>query len=57
MLLKKVVCNFSKNTPAYLEQIKGIEMYGLLEHGYKIKMIKTDNISISVDMHADLKRI
>jgi 3-deoxy-manno-octulosonate cytidylyltransferase (CMP-KDO synthetase) len=48
---------FSENTPAYLEKIEGVEMYRLLEHGYSIQMVKTNDESISVDTLSDLKRV
>lgn len=48
---------FCENTPAYLEQTEGVEMYRLLEHGYRIKMIATKDASISVDTPNDLKRV
>ena len=48
---------FSENLPASLEQVEGVEMYRLLEHGYSIQMVKTNNVSISVDTPSDLKRV
>ena len=47
---------FSENLPASLEKVEGIEMYRLLEHGYSIQMVKTKDVSISVDTPSDLKR-
>lgn len=48
---------FSENPPANLEKIESVEMYRLLEHGYSIQMVKTNDVSISVDTPSDLKRI
>lgn len=48
---------FSETPPAYLEQVEGVEMYRLLEHGYKIKMVETNDASISVDTPSDLIRV
>ena len=48
---------FSENSPANLEKIEGVEMYRLLEHGYNIQMVKTNDASISVDTPSDLKRV
>ena len=48
---------FSENLPASLEKVEGIEMYRLLEHGYSIQMVKTNDVSISVDTPSDLKRV
>lgn len=47
---------FSEKAPTYLEQTEGVEMYRLLEHGYRIKMVKTNKAFISVDTPSDLKR-
>jgi 3-deoxy-manno-octulosonate cytidylyltransferase (CMP-KDO synthetase) len=50
---------FVDNTPQYLERTEGVEMYRLLEQGYKIKMIEVldDRHSISVDTPSDLVRV
>ena len=48
---------FSENLPASLEKVEGVEMYRLLEHGYSIQMVKTKDVSISVDTPRDLKRV
>ena len=48
---------FSENLPANLEKVEGVEMYRLLEHGYSIQMVKTNDGSISVDTPSDLKRV
>ena len=48
---------FSENLPASLEKVEGIEMYRLLEHGYSIQMVKTNDVSVSVDTPRDLKRV
>ncbi|ALE52132.1 hypothetical protein SP60_02070 [Candidatus Thioglobus autotrophicus] len=48
---------FSENLPAGLEKVEGVEMYRLLEHGYSIQMVKTNDVSISVDTPSDLKRV
>jgi 3-deoxy-manno-octulosonate cytidylyltransferase (CMP-KDO synthetase) len=48
---------FSENLPANLEKVESIEMYRLLEHGYSIQMVKTNDASISVDTPSDLKRV
>ncbi len=48
---------FSEKDPHTLEQVEGVEMYRLLEYGYKIKMIETIDDSISVDTVEDLVRV
>ena len=48
---------FSENAPANLESVEGVEMYRLLEHGYSVQMVKTNDASISVDTPSDLIRV
>lgn len=48
---------FSENAPANLESIEGVEMYRLLEHGYSVQMVETNDTSISVDTPSDLIRV
>ena len=48
---------YSKCMPNYLEIAEGIEMYRLIENGYKVKMIELDSPSISVDTPADLIKV
>jgi len=48
---------FNEKKPQILEQAEGIEMFRLLEHGYKVKMVKTSDDSVSVDTIDDLIRV
>jgi 3-deoxy-manno-octulosonate cytidylyltransferase (CMP-KDO synthetase) len=50
---------FVNNSPKYLEITEEVEMYRLLEHGFKIKMIEVrdENHSISVDIPSDLDKV
>jgi 3-deoxy-manno-octulosonate cytidylyltransferase (CMP-KDO synthetase) len=48
---------FSEKNPRTLEKAEGVEMYRLLEQGYKIKMIETMDDSVSVDTVEDLVRV
>jgi 3-deoxy-manno-octulosonate cytidylyltransferase (CMP-KDO synthetase) len=48
---------FSENPPANLEKVESVEMCRLLEHGYSVQMVKTNDASISVDTPSDLRRI
>ena len=48
---------FNENKPQILEQAEGIEMFRLLEHGFKIKMVETNDDSVSVDTIDDLLRV
>ena len=48
---------FSEQSPRYLETVEGVEMYRLLEHGFRIKMIETNDDSLSVNTQDDLIRL
>ena len=48
---------FSENPPGNIEKTESVEMYRLLEHGYSIQMVETNDVSFSVDTPSDLKRI
>ena len=43
--------------PGPLELIETVEMYRLIENSYKIKMIKVNDVSKSVDNVKDLKEV
>jgi len=47
----------SENSPANVEKVEGVEMYRLIEHGYSIQMVKTNDSSILVDTPSDLKHV
>lgn len=44
-------------TPTPLEQTESLEQLRALEHGYKIKVLKTDFTSIGVDTPEDLEKV
>lgn len=48
---------FSEHKPGHIEATEGVEMYRLIEHGYHVRMVETDDGSISVDTPDDLKRV
>jgi 3-deoxy-manno-octulosonate cytidylyltransferase (CMP-KDO synthetase) len=48
---------FTEKQPQKMENVEGVEMYRLLEHGYRIKMIETMDDSVSVDTVEDLVRV
>lgn len=48
---------FAEHKPGPVENAEGVEMYRLVEHGYYVRMIETDDNSISVDTPEDLKRV
>jgi 3-deoxy-manno-octulosonate cytidylyltransferase (CMP-KDO synthetase) len=46
-----------KKKKSFLEQNEDIEILRPLEKGYKIKMVKLSNKSISIDTKSDLNRL
>ena len=48
---------YAKLTPTPLEKTESLEQLRALEHGYKIKVIKTDFQSIGVDTMEDLEKV
>lgn len=46
---------FNELTPTPLEIIESVDMLRVLEHGYKVKMVKTNYSTYSVDTPEDLK--
>ena len=48
MLLK-----YSKLEPTPLEVAESVDMMRFLEHGYKVRMVRTEYISHAVDTEAD----
>ena len=53
IFLKKYI----KMKPTPLEILESIDMLRILENGYNIKMIKTNEISIAVDRTKDIKKV
>lgn len=48
---------YAKLTPTPLEQSESLEQLRALEHGYRIKVLKTDFKSIGVDTMEDLEKV
>jgi 3-deoxy-manno-octulosonate cytidylyltransferase (CMP-KDO synthetase) len=48
---------YSKLPPTPLEKIESVDMLRILEHGYKIKMVRTHFDTYSVDTIEDLKEV
>ena len=46
-----------QNKKTFNEKIEDIEILRFLDLGYKVKMVKMSNDSISIDTNADLKKI
>jgi len=49
--------DFNKLSPTPLETIESIDMLRVLGHGYRVKMVKTDLYTHSVDTPQDLKSV
>ena len=54
---KSALTIYADQDPRYVEKSEGIEMYRLIENGYKIKMIILNSPSLSVDTPNDLLRV
>ncbi len=54
---RQCLLDFTGLDPTPLEIIESVDMNRLLEHGFKIKMIKTDHESFSVDTESDLLKV
>jgi 3-deoxy-manno-octulosonate cytidylyltransferase (CMP-KDO synthetase) len=54
---RNLLLKFSKSKKTFNEKIEDIEILRFLDLGYKVKMVKMSNDSISVDTNADLKKV
>ncbi len=54
---KDFLLTFKGLRPTPLEEAEGLEQLRVLEHGHRIKMIKTSYPSIGVDTEEDLQRV
>ena len=54
---RNFLLNYAALTPTPLEQTESLEQLRALEHGYKIKVLKTDFKSIGVDTPEDLEKV
>jgi 3-deoxy-manno-octulosonate cytidylyltransferase (CMP-KDO synthetase) len=53
----KTLLDFARLPPTPLEQLESVDMLRLLEHGYRVKMIRTRFNTQAVDTPADLARV
>ena len=54
---RAILFEYTRLPPTPLEQMESVDMLRLLEHGYRIKMVKTEFITQAVDTEADLARV
>ncbi|MBP2638354.1 MAG: kdsB [Firmicutes bacterium] len=54
---REFLLNYAALKPTLLEQTESLEQLRALEHGYKIKVLKTDFTSIGVDTPEDLDKV
>ncbi|CQR70579.1 3-deoxy-manno-octulosonate cytidylyltransferase [Sporomusa ovata DSM 2662] len=54
---REFLLNYAALIPTPLEQMESLEQLRALEHGYKIKVLKTDFKSIGVDTPEDLEKV
>ena len=54
---RETLLDFARLPSTPLEQLESVDMLRLLEHGYRVKMIKTKFNTQAVDTQADLERV
>ena len=54
---RETLLDFARLPPTPLEQLESVDMLRLLEHGYRVKMVKTQFNTQAVDTQADLERV
>src|SRR5574340_632215 len=53
----ETLLDFARLPPTPLEQLESVDMLRLLEHGYRVKMVRTGFDTQAVDTPADLARV
>lgn len=54
---RETLLNFTRLPATPLEKLESVDMLRLLEHGYRVKMVKTPFNTQAVDTQADLERV
>ena len=54
---RETLLDFARLPPTPLEQLESVDMLRLLEHGYRVKMVRTQFNTQAVDTQADLERV
>ena len=54
---KSFLKKYIKMKPTPLEILESIDMLRILENGYDVKLVKTNEVSIAVDRIKDLKKV
>lgn len=54
---RDLLLQFAEWQPTPLERTEGLEQLRVLEHGYRIRMVRVENASIAVDTEDDLMRV
>ncbi|MEO8766785.1 MAG: 3-deoxy-manno-octulosonate cytidylyltransferase [Nitrosospira sp.] len=54
---RETLLDFARLPSTPLEQLESVDMLRLLEHGYRVKMVKTKFSTQAVDTQADLERV
>jgi 3-deoxy-manno-octulosonate cytidylyltransferase (CMP-KDO synthetase) len=54
---RQTLLDFTRLPSTPLEKLESVDMLRLLEHGYRVKMVRTDFNTQAVDTHADLERV
>jgi 3-deoxy-manno-octulosonate cytidylyltransferase (CMP-KDO synthetase) len=54
---RETLFDFARLPPTPLEKLESVDMLRLLEHGYRVKMVRTEFNTQAVDTQADLERV
>ena len=54
---RQVLLDFARLPSTPLEKLESVDMLRLLEHGYRVKMVRTEFNTQAVDTQADLERV
>jgi 3-deoxy-manno-octulosonate cytidylyltransferase (CMP-KDO synthetase) len=54
---RQTLLDFSKLPSTPLEKLESVDMLRLIEHGYRVKMVRTEFNTQAVDTQADLERV
>ncbi|WP_090373010.1 3-deoxy-manno-octulosonate cytidylyltransferase [Nitrosospira sp. Nl5] len=54
---RETLLDFARLPPTPLEQLESVDMLRLLEHGYRVKMVRTKFNTQAVDTQIDLERV
>jgi 3-deoxy-manno-octulosonate cytidylyltransferase (CMP-KDO synthetase) len=54
---RNFLLKFNQLAPTPLEFVESVDMMRILEHGYRVKMVRSEHTTYSVDTTKDLKKV